>query len=44
MFPRADIPKFNVLVNPPQLNKSVILIDQDVAYYHNLEVSSPTKL
>ncbi|KIJ66211.1 hypothetical protein HYDPIDRAFT_109197 [Hydnomerulius pinastri MD-312] len=45
LFDKADIPKFRVLQNPPGLASSIILVDQDVAYYYkNAESSSsPTK-
>ncbi len=35
IFPRADLPSFRVLENPPSVPKSTILIDQDVAYYRD---------
>lgn len=43
IFPRADIPRFRVLENPPSVPKSTILIDQDVAYFRNPD-ASPTKV
>lgn len=43
LFPRADIEKFRILQNPPSVPKSMLLIDQDVAYYRKPE-SSPTKV
>ncbi|KAM5536031.1 hypothetical protein V8D89_010289 [Ganoderma adspersum] len=42
LFPRADIPAFRVLENPPSVPKSTILIDQDVDYYRNPQ-GSPIK-
>ena len=44
LFPRAEIPKFRVLENPPSVPKSTILIDQDVDYYRNPDSSSATKV
>ena len=35
LFPRAEIPTFRLLENPPSVPKSTILIDQDVAYYRD---------
>ncbi|KAI0673646.1 hypothetical protein C8Q78DRAFT_1076628 [Trametes maxima] len=43
LFPRADIPSFRVLQNPPSIPKNRILIDQDVSYYRDPNASSPTK-
>ncbi|KAJ8494532.1 hypothetical protein ONZ51_g2250 [Trametes cubensis] len=43
LFPRADIPSFRLLENPPSVPKSKILIDQDVSYYRDPNASSPTK-
>ncbi|KAI0361066.1 hypothetical protein OH77DRAFT_1417265 [Trametes cingulata] len=43
LFPRADIPKFRLLENPPSVPKNKILIDQDVSYYRDPNASSPTK-
>ncbi|KAG0700676.1 hypothetical protein DFH29DRAFT_930920 [Suillus ampliporus] len=43
LFEKADIPKFRVLKNPPQVPQSTILVDQDVAYYRSAFSSSPTK-
>ncbi|KAH9858316.1 hypothetical protein C2E23DRAFT_865211 [Lenzites betulinus] len=43
LFPRADIPSFRLLENPPSVPKSKILIDQDVSYYRDPKASSPTK-
>ncbi|KAI0705874.1 hypothetical protein BC835DRAFT_1261164 [Cytidiella melzeri] len=43
IFPRADLPKFKVLENPPSVPKNKILIDQDVDYYRDPTASSPTK-
>ncbi|RDX51918.1 hypothetical protein OH76DRAFT_1345888 [Lentinus brumalis] len=43
LFPRADIPSFRVLENPPSVAKSTILIDQDVAYYRDPK-GEPTKI
>ncbi|KAI0828995.1 hypothetical protein BC628DRAFT_1361689 [Trametes gibbosa] len=43
LFPRADIPSFRLLENPPSVPKSKILIDQDVSYYRDPSASSPTK-
>ncbi|CDO73111.1 hypothetical protein BN946_scf185007.g165 [Trametes cinnabarina] len=43
LFPRADIPSFRLLENPPSVPKSKILIDQDVDYYRDPKASSPTK-
>ncbi|TBU34394.1 hypothetical protein BD309DRAFT_850252 [Dichomitus squalens] len=43
LFPRAELPKFRVLENPPSVPKSTILIDQDVDYYRKPESSSATK-
>ncbi|KAJ8494732.1 hypothetical protein ONZ45_g13124 [Pleurotus djamor] len=42
VFPKAAIPKFRILKNPPSLSESTILIDQDVAYYRDPS-KSPTK-
>ncbi|KAF7966226.1 hypothetical protein HWV62_39497 [Athelia sp. TMB] len=42
IFEKADIPKFRILENPPNLDKSTILIDQDVVYYRKA-ASDPTK-
>ncbi|KAI0800760.1 hypothetical protein C8Q74DRAFT_1238626 [Fomes fomentarius] len=42
IFPRADLPSFRVLENPPSVPKSTILIDQDVAYYRDPK-GEPTK-
>ncbi|KAG2155492.1 hypothetical protein DEU56DRAFT_767689 [Suillus clintonianus] len=42
LFEKADIPKFRVLKNPPQVPQGTILVDQDVAYYRDA-FSSPTK-
>jgi len=44
IFPRADIPKFRVLQNPPHVPATTILVDQDVAYYHDPKANAPTKL
>ncbi|GBE77561.1 hypothetical protein BKA93DRAFT_817315 [Sparassis latifolia] len=44
LFPRADIPSFRILENPPSLSKSTVLIDQDVAYYRDPNAKSPTKV
>ncbi|KNZ80647.1 hypothetical protein J132_04890 [Termitomyces sp. J132] len=44
IFPRADISKFRLLENPPNLAKNTILIDQDVAYFRDTKASSPTKI
>lgn len=44
LFPRADLPKFRVLENPPSVPKSSILIDQDVAYFRDPKASEPTKV
>ncbi|GJE89617.1 nuclear transport factor 2 family protein [Phanerochaete sordida] len=43
LFPRADLPKFRVLENPPSVPKSTILIDQDVAYFRDPRAAEPTK-
>ncbi|KAI0718935.1 hypothetical protein C8T65DRAFT_569813 [Cerioporus squamosus] len=43
LFPRADIPSFRLLENPPSVPKSKILIDQDVAYYRDPK-GEPTKV
>ncbi|RPD65084.1 hypothetical protein L227DRAFT_571523 [Lentinus tigrinus ALCF2SS1-6] len=43
LFPRADIPSFRLLENPPSVPKSKILIDQDVAYYRDPK-GEPTKI
>lgn len=43
IFEKADIPKFRILSNPPELPASTILIDQDVTYYRKAS-SSPTKV
>lgn len=43
IFEKADIPKFRILENPPNLDKSTILIDQDVVYYRKA-ASDPTKV
>ncbi|KAI0783298.1 hypothetical protein C8Q75DRAFT_810886 [Abortiporus biennis] len=43
LFPRADIPRFRILENPPAVPKSTILIDQDVSYFRDPNSSSPTK-
>ncbi|KAH7923255.1 hypothetical protein BV22DRAFT_1015753 [Leucogyrophana mollusca] len=43
IFEKADIPKFRVLTNPPDIPSTTILIDQDVAYYRSASSSSPTK-
>ncbi|KAF5352737.1 hypothetical protein D9756_005912 [Leucocoprinus leucothites] len=42
IFPRAEIPSFRILENPPSVAPRTILIDQDVSYYRNPK-SSPTK-
>ncbi|KAG6873216.1 hypothetical protein C0995_001570 [Termitomyces sp. Mi166 len=42
-FPRADIQKFRLLQNPPNLAENTILIDQDVAYFREPKSSSPIK-
>jgi len=44
LFPRADLPSFRILENPPSVPKTTILIDQDVAYYRDPNSSSPTKV
>ncbi|KAI0046613.1 hypothetical protein FA95DRAFT_1559915 [Auriscalpium vulgare] len=44
LFPRADISKFRLLENPPSLNKNLMLIDQDVAYFRDANASSPFKV
>ena len=43
IFPRADLPSFRVLQNPPSVPKSILLIDQDVAYYRDPK-GEPTKV
>ncbi|KAI0763701.1 hypothetical protein BC629DRAFT_1293766 [Irpex lacteus] len=43
IFPRADLPKFKVLENPPSVPKNKILIDQDVDYYRDPKSDKPTK-
>ncbi|KAI0059502.1 hypothetical protein BV25DRAFT_1808891 [Artomyces pyxidatus] len=43
LFPRADITKFRLLETPSQLPKSILLVDQDVAYYRDPKASSPFK-
>ncbi|KAF9531933.1 hypothetical protein CPB83DRAFT_732373, partial [Crepidotus variabilis] len=43
LFPRADIPKFRILENPPTVPPNTILIDQDVAYFRDANASAPTK-
>ncbi|EPT03816.1 hypothetical protein FOMPIDRAFT_1046299 [Fomitopsis schrenkii] len=42
VFPRADVKSFRLLQNPPSVPKSIILVDQDVAYYRDPN-GSPTK-
>ncbi|KAK7695038.1 hypothetical protein QCA50_002226 [Cerrena zonata] len=44
LFPRAEIPRFRLLENPASVPKSIILIDQDVAYFRDPKASSPTKI
>ena len=44
LFPRAELPKFRLLENPPSVPKSTILIDQDVAYFRDPKAAEPTKV
>jgi len=43
LFERADLPKFRILENPPNVASSTILIDQDVSYYRKGTAAEPTK-
>ncbi|KAI0093983.1 hypothetical protein BDY19DRAFT_881332 [Irpex rosettiformis] len=43
IFPRADLPKFRVLENPPSVSKNKILIDIDVDYYLDAKADKSTK-
>jgi len=43
IFEKAEITKFRILDNPPEVLSTTILIDQDVAYYRKSS-SSPFKV
>lgn len=43
LFPRADINRFRILSGPPSGPPNTMLIDQDVAYFRDVNASSPFK-
>lgn len=44
LFPRSDVQKLRVLENPPGTPASLLLIDQDIAYFRNAQAASPFKV